>query len=100
MSDGEDVNLILPVEEHNEVRESLEDYAAGSMQIGGKTKRKDSSAGKSSQQVVGKSARGGKAPLGVPDCGEIGLTPCGLVNPQTLHRPTTARNSASTSANE
>jgi hypothetical protein len=39
MGDGDDINLVLPVEKHDEVRKSLEQNATGSMQIGGITKR-------------------------------------------------------------
>ena len=100
MGDGNDINLVLPIEKYDEVGESLEDNPTGSMQIGWIVKRRSRCRGKARQQIVAKPARRLDASLGVPDCGQIGLAPCGFVNPQSLQRPTTARKSASTSAIE
>lgn len=72
MGDGDDINLVLPVEKHDKVRESLENDATGSMQLGGITKRKFNCRGKGRPQVVAKPARRGDAPLGVPDRRQYG----------------------------
>jgi len=63
MGYGDDINLVLPVEEYDEVRKSSQHDATGSMQI------------------VSKPARCIDVSLGVPDCRQVGLAAGCFVNP-------------------
>ena len=56
--------------------------------------------GKPGQQLIAEPSCCGNASLGVPDCCLIGLAACGFMNSYSLHEPTIARKSASTSCNE
>lgn len=81
MGYGDDIDLVLPVEKHDEIRKPLEHNAAGSMQIGGIEKRRASGAGKGGQQFIQKPSRRRNASLCVSDCCLIGLAPGGFMNP-------------------